>query len=106
MSTLSLHEACYQGDLESVRAHLESGADPNAPADRTERQWISAAGPRPHPLHCVALAWRGITERHLEITRLLLARGAIVDDAVVRDHTAEMVGNESDSAFRRLIGAP
>lgn len=105
MPSRSLHEACYQGDVESVRAHLEAGADPNAPADPAEREWISAAGPCPRPLHCVALAWGGVTERHLEIARLLLERGARVDDTVIRDHTIEMVGHANDMAFRRLLGA-
>jgi len=99
---MSLHEACYQGRVELVAQLLASGADPNEPADASEREWISCAGGSPKPLNCVAIAWT-MTENHVEVARLLIEHGAIVDDSVLRDHTVEMVGNTADSALRRLL---
>jgi ankyrin repeat protein len=104
MTTLSLHEACYQGRLAEVRALLDAGADPNAPAAPSGREWFSSAGPRPRPLNCVAIAW-AMTEEHIAIARLLIERGAIVDDSVMRDHTVEMVGGELDQVLWALFEA-
>jgi hypothetical protein len=50
----------------------------------------------------VAIAWT-ITEDHVEIARLLIEHGAIVDDSVLDDHTIEMAGGTSDSALRRIL---
>jgi ankyrin repeat protein len=102
--SMSLHEACYQGRLEVVAQLLASGADPNGPADRTEREWISCAGASPKPLNCVAIAWT-MTENHVEIARLLIEHGAVVDDSVLHDHTIEMVGSTEDSALRQVLDA-
>jgi hypothetical protein len=44
-----------------------------------------------------------MTENHVEIARLLLEHGAILDDSVLRDHTIEMVGSNGDLALRRLL---
>src|SRR4051812_3136817 len=101
---MSLHEACYQGQVGVVAQLLASGADPDEPADPTEREWIAAAGDRPRPLNCVAIAWT-MTENHVAIARLLIEHGAVVDDSVLYDHTIEMVGSTADSAFRRLLDA-
>jgi len=83
---------------------LASGADPNEPANPVEREWISCAGRSPKPLNCVAIAWT-MTENHVEIARMLIAHGAVVDDSVLDDHTIEMVGSTADSAFRLLLEA-
>ena len=99
---MSLHEACYQGKIDVVAQLLASGANPNEPADPYEREWISCAGSRPRPLNCVAIAWT-ITEDHLEIARLLIEHGAIVDDSVLDDHTIEKVGGTTDSALRKVL---
>jgi ankyrin repeat protein len=101
---MSLHEACYQGLVDVVAQRLASGADPNEPADPTEREWITSAGGRPRPLDCVAIAWT-MTENHVRIARLLIEHGAVVDDSVLDDHTIEMVGSTADSALRRLLEA-
>ena len=101
---ISLHEACYQGRVQVVAQLLASGADPNEPADPTEREWISCAGASPKPLNCVAIAWT-MTENHVEIARLLIEHGAVVDDSVLRDHTIEMVGSTADSALRQVFDA-
>ena len=98
---MSLHEACYQGRVDVVVQLLASGADPNEPADPTEREWVSCAG-IPRPLNCVAIAW-AMTESHVEIARLLIEHGAVVDDSVLRDHTIEIVGGTADTALRRLL---
>jgi ankyrin repeat protein len=103
MSRMTLHEACYLGRVEVVKQLLDNGADANAPASPTGRQWISCAGSSPRPLNCVAIAWR-MTPDHVEVARLLLEHGAIVDDSVLTDHTLEMTGGAADSAFRRLLG--
>lgn len=100
----NLHEACYQGRFEVVARLLASGADPNEPADPTGRVWISCGGSRPRPLNCVAIAWT-MTENHVEIARLLIEHGAVVDDSVLSDHTIEMVGGHPDSALRRILYA-
>jgi ankyrin repeat protein len=85
----SLHEACYAGKLEAVRALLAAGADPNASAgDGDSQQWISAAGDRPRPLHCVAIAWEH-TYDHVEIVKALRAFGAIVEETVLDDYWIE-----------------
>ena len=101
---MSLHEACYQGRIDVVAQLLASGANPNEPADPTAREWVSCAGSRPRPLNCVAIAW-AMTENHVEIARLLIEHGAVVDDSVLRDHTIEMVGGTADSALRRILEA-
>ena len=107
---MSLHEACYQGRIELVAQLLASGANPNEPADPYEREWISSAGSRPTPLNCVAIAWT-MTEDHVEIARLLIEHGAVVDGSVLDDHTIEasspplMVGRTTDSALRRILEA-
>jgi hypothetical protein len=46
-----------------------------------------------------------MTENHVEIARLLIEHGAVVDDSVLRDHTLEMVGDTTDTAFRRILEA-
>lgn len=101
---MTLHEACYQGRLDVVATLLANGADPNEPADPTEREWISSAGRSPKPLNCVAIAW-DMTENHVAIARLLIERGAVVDASVLQDHTIEMVGSTADSALRELLDA-
>jgi ankyrin repeat protein len=101
---MNLHEACYQGRVEVVSQLLADGADPNAPADSTEREWISCAGSNPRPLNCVAIAWT-MTEKHVEIARLLVEHGAIVDDSVLQDHTLEMVRSTADAALRQFLVA-
>ena len=83
---------------------LASGADPNEPADPTEREWISCAGGSPKPLNCVAIAWT-MTESHVEIARLLIEHGAVVDESVLSDHSLEMVGSTADSALSGLLEA-
>ena len=101
---MSLHEACYQGRIDVVAQLLASGADPNEPADPTEREWISGSGNRPRPLNCVAIAWT-MTENHVEIAKLLIEHGAVVDDSVLGDHEIEMVGSTTDWALRRILEA-
>jgi hypothetical protein len=95
----SLHRACYDGDLARVRALLETGADPNLEASPGE--WVSCAT-APHPLNCVATAW-AMSEAHVEIARLLIARGAKVDETVVRDLEVEMASNRHDAALLSLL---
>jgi hypothetical protein len=46
-----------------------------------------------------------MTENHVEIARLLIEHGAVVDDSVLRDHTIEMVGGTADSALRKILEA-
>ncbi len=99
---MNLHEACYQGRLDVVAQLLANGADPNQPADPTAREWISCLGDRPKPLNCVAMAWT-MTENHVEIARLLIEHGAVVDDSVLDDHTIDMEGGAVDLALRRLL---
>ena len=101
---MSLHEACYQGRVDVVVRLLASGADPNQPADPDEREWVSCAGDRPRPLNCVAIAWT-MTEHHVEIARLLIEHGAVVDDSMLDDHTIEMVGGPAHSALRSILEA-
>ena len=85
----TLRDACYVGDGEAVRALLEMGADPAmTDPDDDGWQWISVAGNTPSPLHCVAIAWRHVPE-HVEIIRLLVERGAVIADTVLRDYWIE-----------------
>jgi len=86
---MTLHEACYQGRVDAVAQLLTSGANPNEPADPTARVAIAST----------------MTETHVEIARLLIEHGAVVDDSVLRDHTIEMVGGSADSALRRVLEA-
>lgn len=106
MHEMSLHRACYRGLFEVVADLLASGADPNAPADASETEWISCAGPRPRPLNCVAIAWT-MTEAHVEIARLLIRHGAVVDGTVLDDFTMERasLAAPADVAFSRLLEA-
>jgi ankyrin repeat protein len=106
---MTLHEACYQGRIDVVAQLLASGANPNEPADPAAREWISCAGSRPRPLNCVAIAWT-MTENHVEIARLLIEHGAVVDDSVLGDHDIESadppwVEGTADSALRRILEA-
>ena len=102
--SMSLHDACYQGRIDVVTELLASGANPNEPADPTMREWVSSAGSSPRPLNCVAIAWT-MTENHVEIARLLIEHGAVVDDSVLLDHTLEMVGGPIDLALRTILEA-
>ena len=101
---MNLHEACYLGRIDVVAHLLGSSANPNEPAELGGREWISCAGSRPRPLNCVAIAWT-MTENHVEIARLLIEHGAVVDDSVLYDHTIEMVGSTADAALRRILEA-
>ena len=103
---MSLHRACYRGLLDVVALLLASGSDPSAPADSSESEWFSCAGRSPKPLNCVAIAWK-MTEAHVEIARLLIERGAIVDGTVLDDFAMERTSldDPSDVAFARLLEA-
>lgn len=98
----TLHDACYRGDLRAVRVMLDDGADPNAPADASERPWVSSAGHSPLPLSCVVIA-KSITEAHVEIAKLLLARGARVDGNILRDVEVQSLDRPHDRALRRML---
>jgi hypothetical protein len=100
---MSIHEACYSGNVGAVAAMLRAGTSPNLPADPGQN-WVSCAGPAPRPLNCVAIAWT-LTEQHLDVARLLIEYGAIVDKTVVRDHEIEMCLTPIDRAFRELLRA-
>ena len=103
---MSLHEACYLGRLDIVAELLASGADPNARADPTGREWICCAGRYPRPLNCVAIAWT-MMEKHVEIARLLIEHGAVVDGSVLDDFTIERASlyDTADVAFAQLLAA-
>ena len=102
MSNASLHRAVYDGDLERVRELLDGGADVSALAQEGEG-WITAMGACPRPLNCCAIAWT-LTEEHLEIARLLIDRGAVVDDSVYQDFLAESTGAKIWSRLHVLLG--
>jgi hypothetical protein len=46
-----------------------------------------------------------MTENHVEIAKLLIGLGAVVDDSVLRDHTIEMEGGTADFALRNVLEA-
>ena len=96
---MNLHEACYAGRLDVVRTLLDGGADVNEPSD--DERWISSAA-RPRPLNCVAIAW-ATTDDHVRIARLLIERGAQVDETMVTDLTTEMVGRSNDTTLMALF---
>jgi ankyrin repeat protein len=97
----SLHLACYRGQLEQVRQYLAAGSAPNSPAAQGEFN----NGSTPKPLNCVAIAW-DFTDEHLEIARLLIAHGAIVDSSVLRDYLIESAGTPgANDPFRTLLDA-
>jgi ankyrin repeat protein len=100
----NLHEACYLGQVDLVRALLGAGADPNEPASLAGRDWVSSAGRCPKPLNCVAIAW-AMTDNHVEIARILIERGAIVDETVLEDHSIETTGGAADKALDSLLQA-
>ena len=99
---LSLHMACYRGRLSRVRELLDQGADPNAPANPDEHAWVSCDGKTPRPLNCVAIA-HSLTEDHVEIARLLIARGGRVDHTVRRDREVEMLDRKIDRALQQVL---
>jgi ankyrin repeat protein len=100
----SLHEACYAGRLDAVTALLDAGADPNGNAgDDDHWQWISAAGPHPRPLHCVAIAWEHKPE-HAAIVKLLRAKGAVVEDTVLTDYWIETTLTDAAIAVGAALG--
>lgn len=98
----SIHEACFAGDLRSVRELLAAGVDPDMRAEPGGRTWISSAGADPRPLNCVAIA-RAVTEAHVEIARLLISHGAVVDDTVFQDHAVESTGSQHDAALETVL---
>jgi hypothetical protein len=82
----------------------KQGADPNGNAgDDDEWDWISAAGERPRPLHCVAIAWEH-KPAHVEIVKLLRAKGAIVDETVLQDYWIETTLTEDAIAVGAALG--
>lgn len=103
---MNLHDACYEGRIDVVAKLLAGGADPNEPAAPSGREWISCAGQHPKPLNCVAIAWT-MTEHHIEIARLLIKHGAVVDGTVLDDFTCERasIDGAADVAFARLLEA-
>lgn len=103
MSNASLHRAVYNGDLERVRELIDAGADVSARAHEGEG-WITALGACPRPLNCCAIAWT-LTEEHLEIARLLIERGAVVDDSVHSDYLVESTEEEIWSRLYVLLGS-
>jgi hypothetical protein len=46
-----------------------------------------------------------MTEQHVEIARLLIEHGAVVDDSVLLDHSLESAGGAADLALRGLLEA-
>ena len=103
MSSASLHRAVYAGDLKRVQQLVAGGADVSAQA-QTGEGWITAMGERPRPLNCCAIAWT-LTEEHLAIARLLIDRGAIVDDSVFHDYNAESTDAEIWRRLYVLLGS-
>jgi ankyrin repeat protein len=101
---MNLHEACYQGRLDVVERLLADGADPNARADPSGREWISCAGFTPRPLNCVAIAWT-MSLDHVAIARLLVSYGAVVDQTVLDDFALERASlcDPADVAFERFL---
>ena len=103
MSSTSLHRAVYNGELQRVRELVDSGVDVNARAQPGEG-WITTLGERPRPLNCCAIAWT-LTEDHLKIARLLLDRGAVVDDSVRNDWLIEATLAEIWGRLYVLLGS-
>lgn len=66
--------------------------------------WITAMGPCPRPLNCCAIAWT-LTEEHLEIARLLIERGAVVDESVLSDYCIESEMSEIWRRLYKLLGS-
>ena len=100
----SLHEACYTGRLDAVTALLELGADPNANAAAGDHwAWISCGGEHPRPLNCVAIAWAHKPE-HVSIVKLLLGRGAVIEDTVIRDYWIETTLTDNAIAVGVALG--
>jgi len=100
----SLHEACYAGKLDAVKALLDMGADPNGNAAEDDAwEWISAAGPHPRPLHCAAIAWEHLPE-HAEIVKLLVERGAKIEESVLQDYWIETTLTDNAIAVGVALG--
>ncbi|MCA2981170.1 MAG: hypothetical protein INH41_25850 [Myxococcaceae bacterium] len=48
---------------------------------------------------------RVVSERHVAIARLLLRRGALVDESVLADLDVEQVGTAPEAKLRELLDA-
>ena len=88
---LTLHEACAAGDVQAVQRLLDSGADVNAHGE--ERHWYTGWE--------TPLSWAA-EGGHVEVVRLLLARGANLSDS--RAVCAAAGGGHGAEVLRLLIG--
>ena len=71
---MDIHQAAYVGDVEVVKGLLKGGIDPNC-SHGPDTNWVSGTT----PLNKVCIAW-ALTTSHIEVARLLIAYGAVVDD--------------------------
>ncbi len=105
--SFTLRDACYVGNLEAARALLDAGADPNQ-RDAPELDggvWYSAGGDAPTPLHCVAIAWTHVPA-HVDIIRLLVERGAAIEDTVLEDYWIETTLTDAAIEVGVALGIP
>jgi hypothetical protein len=102
--SFTLRDACYVGNLEAVRALLDMGVDASTTArDDDGYHWVSLGGATPTPLHCVAIAWAHVPA-HVEIIRLLVERGAVITETVIRDYWVETTLSDNAVAVGRALG--
>ncbi len=102
--SFTLRDACYVGNLEAVRALLAMGADASMTGpDEDGHAWISCGGDTPTPLHCVAIAWAHVPE-HVEIIRLLVEHGAVIEETVLEDYWVETTLDERAIAVGHALG--
>ena len=96
-----IHRAAYEGDLNKVRELLKKGVDPNLPHDNDYDHgytWISG----PSPLNKICIAW-GLTNKHIEIAKLLIDYGAEVNDSHVIDFEIESDMDKEWSELGRIL---
>ena len=94
---MDVHQASYEGNVEVVKSLLQQGVDPNCSHESNPNR-ISG----PTPLNKICIAWT-LTPAHIEIAKMLIRHGAVVDDSHFEDWKAEESLDEIWGQLKQIL---